>query len=120
MNMSHCTLTAACIHPLTSSPAPSAPPVDFTCTTQESDSEITLTWGEPPQSMTNGIIRSYTVTHHPFNLSEEATETIIPVNVTSLTLTNLTSMTPYVATIQAITVAPGPPATVICLTGMQS
>ena len=74
-------------------------------------------WTEPPQS---GTIQGYTFTHHPFNLSEEATEIFVPVNVTSLTLTNLTSMTPYIATVQAITVAPGPPATITCLTGMQS
>lgn len=70
--------------------------------------------------MSNGIIRSYTIIHHPFNLSEEATETVVPVNMNSLTLTNLTSMTPYIVTIQAVTVAPGPPATITCLTGMQS
>ena len=98
--------------------APSATPVELKCVTSlDSGSEVTITWGPPPADMVNGIIQDYTVTFQPFNLSEEATEMTVSDNLTSLTITNLTSMTPYTVTVQAVTVAPGPPATITCLTG---
>lgn len=98
--------------------APSATPVELICTSSlGSGSELMITWGPPPVDMVNGIIRHYTITAHSFNLSEEATEMTVSDNLTSLTITNLTSMTPYTVTVQAVTVAPGPPATITCLTG---
>ena len=80
--------------------------------------EVVITWGLPLMDMANGIITKYTITYLSFNSTEEAIEMTVPDNVTSLSLTNLTSMTLYTVTVQAVTVGPGPPATITCLTGI--
>ena len=93
--------------------------MEFTCLPPSaSGSEVSIVWRKIPLDKQNGIIRNYTLTLHPFNMSEEAIEMTVPVNLTSLTITNLTSMTPYTVTIQAVTIAPGPPTTITCLTGI--
>ena len=96
--------------------APSAAPIDFSCEVG-SGPEVLYTWGPPPMDKINGIIRNYTITYNPFNITEEAIELVVPENVTSLTVTNLTSSTLYTTTIQANTVTSGPPASITCLTG---
>lgn len=96
--------------------APSAPPVEFSCSVSSPDS-LSFMWVPPPMDMLNGIIRGYTIMAHPVNLSEEVIEMTVPVNLTSFTINNLTSMTPYMVLVRAVTVAPGPPATITCLTG---
>ena len=98
--------------------APSAPPVEFSCRPSVSSPDsLSFMWVCPPMDMLNGIIRGYTIMAHPVNLSEEVIEMTVPGNLTSFTINNLTSMTFYMVLVRAVTVAPGPPATITCLTG---
>ena len=101
--------------------APSVPPRFFSCFAGPGP-EVQLTWEPPPQSMKNGVIQEYNIHYFkiPLNPAEEAIELeeVVPGNVTSLTIDNLTPLTDYNFTIQAVTVAPGPAASILCTTGI--
>ena len=75
---------------------------------------VTIVWNPPPLDETNGIIRSYTIHYHyDCSVSEQPIEESVQGNVTSFKAVGLIPYTNYTFEVLAVTINPGPPASIV-------
>ena len=75
---------------------------------------ITITWNPPPVGEINGIIRAYTISYFPTsNASAQPVEESVPENETSFIADGLQPFTNYTFEVRAVTISPGPPASIV-------
>ena len=78
---------------------------------------ITITWDPPPTGEINGIIRAYAISYFPTgNASAQLVEESIPENETFFIADGLQPFTNYTFEVRAVTISPGPPASIIVQT----
>ena len=90
--------------------APSAPPTNVSAVATSSRS-ISLTWGPPPRSEQNGILRHYFIV-----VVSQRGDTVtrnVSSNQQSVSISGLSPFTRYNCTVQAGTLASGPASDVV-------
>lgn len=97
--------------------APSPP--NNVMATASSSTSINVTWSAP--SISNGNITSYTVTFYETNIGSSSSNFIrtVTADTFSLHLLNLAIFTSYTISVQASTVAPSSPSTLVTVETLQ-
>ena len=93
--------------------APTAEP-QFLMATTVTARNVTIMWDPPPMEQRNGIIRSYTIRYYPDSSEpEQPNEESVLGNLTSFSVDGLIPYTNYTFEVMAVTIDPGPPASIV-------